>query len=261
MDAHDQNYLCTREGQVVGPFTRDQLADMKRTGAIQAYFWVWDASNPQWAPAAAPPPPPAAPSPIAAQPMEAKTAELNIHEEPTMGGTSTVVMPSQPARQYARFDNRSEFSTTSNSSTTEVTSEHYIPPASFGFDDDEATELDTPRTIPDRPARKSPRRSQMSHETTQEVRGITVVAHNRRSVINGQLRQPTSVGAMLVGPAPRDRMSGPFVRGSRIWINLLDVRSGKSENVEAQVTSTMRRGSVWEYRVKWDKVPTILEAA
>src|SRR3982750_2853079 len=109
MDANDQNYLCTREGQVVGPFTRDQLADMKRTGAVQAYFWVWEASNPQWAPANAPPPPPAAPtSPIAAQPMEAKTAELNTSEEPTQQSNA-------PARQYARFDDKGEFSTTSTS--------------------------------------------------------------------------------------------------------------------------------------------------
>src|SRR6185295_11013080 len=100
MDANDQNYLCTREGQVVGPFTRDQLAEMRRSGGIQAYYWVWEASNPQWAPAVAPPPPPAAPtSPIAHQPMEAKTAELNPDEEPT-------IRTRVPARQYARFDDR-----------------------------------------------------------------------------------------------------------------------------------------------------------
>src|SRR5579885_1810236 len=146
MSTQDQNYLCTREGQVVGPFTQAQLAEMKRTGAIQAYFWLWEASNPQWMPANPPPPPPAAPtSPIASQP-EAKTAELNPGEE--MGGTSTLVMPSQPARQYARFDNRGEFSTTATS--RDMTAEHYIPPAAFGFDDDEETVVDTPK-IPDRP--------------------------------------------------------------------------------------------------------------
>jgi hypothetical protein len=146
-----------------------------------------------------------------------------------------------------------------------VTSEAYIPPGAFSFDDDdddEETETGTeiPRKIPERPSQTA-KRVQSTPEMTREARGVTVVAHNKRSVINGALRNPTSVGALLVGPAPRDRMAGPFVRGTKIWINLLDVRSGKTESIEAQVTSVMRRGSSWEYRVKWDRIPTILDAA
>lgn len=253
MSNQDQNYLCTREGQVVGPFTQAQLGEMKRSGEMQAYFWLWEASNPQWAPANPPPPPPSAPtSPIASDP-DARTAELNPSEE--MGGTSTVVMPSQPARQYARFDNRGEFSSTATS--RDVTTDHYVPPEAFGFDDDEDSEVDTPK-VPDRP-----QKSKRPHavQDSPDVRSVPVVAHNKRSVINGSLQNPTSVGALLVGPAPRERMSGPFVRGSKIWLNLLDLRSGKTENVEAQVIGMMRRGTSWEYRVKWDRLPEILDAA
>jgi hypothetical protein len=168
-------------------------------------------------------------------------------------------MPSQPARQYARFDNRNEFSSTTTSSR-DSTAEHYIPPAAFGFDDDEETEVDLQPTVPQRPQRG--RRPQAARpEQTQDLQGVTVVAHDLRSVINGTLKNPTSLGVLLVGPAPRNRMSGPFVKGSKIVINLLDIRSGKTENVEAHVLTMMRRGTSWEYRLRWDGIPKILNAA
>jgi hypothetical protein len=260
MSTPDLNYLCTREGQVVGPFTREQLVQMKQSGEILKFFWIWEAGSPQWMPANPPPPPPS--SPISPGPMEAKTAELNPDiDDKTIGGTSTVVMPSQPARQYARFDSRSEFSSTQSRSTThsrDVTSEYIAPPGAFGFDDDEETDKDIP--IPDRP-KPSRKRAQKVEESTQELKRITVVAHDKRHVINGSLRQPSPGGVLFVGPAPRARMGGPFVKGSRIWVNVLDVESGKSENVEAQVISGMRRGSYWEYKLKWDKIPELLLAA
>jgi len=258
MSTSDLNYMCTREGQVVGPFTSAQVLQMKQSGEILKYFWLWEAGNPQWAPANPPPPPPS--SPIAPSAMESKTRDL-ITDEKTLGGTSTVVMPSQPARQYARFDSRSEFSQTStqtksSTASREVTSE-YVAPAAFGFDDEEVTERDI--EVPERPKGGRKKAPKAVEETT-ELRKITVVAHDHRNVINGSIRQPSQAGAVLIGHAPRERMAGPFVRGSRIVVNVLDFESGKSENVEAQVLSGMRRGGYWEYKLKWDKLPQLLAA-
>ncbi|HUP57822.1 MAG TPA: hypothetical protein VM598_10250 [Bdellovibrionota bacterium] len=243
--------MCTRDGKVVGPVTSSQLVEMRRTGAINEYFWVWETAFPQWMPANTPPPPP---SPDATKftehpAVEAKTEEITIPKSHPQQQT--------PARSYARFDDRRESTSThtSTSTSTGMTSEHYFPQA-FGFDDEEEDD-DQPKKVPDRPARHGRKRPAAS-DTTQEIRRILVVAHDRRHVINGALRHPSPSGALFLGPAPRSQSSGPFVRGNRIWINLFDASSGKSESVEVQVTSTIRRGNTWEYRVRWDKMPEIL---
>jgi hypothetical protein len=256
MSTQDLNYLCTRDGKVVGPVTSSQLVEMRRTGSINEYFWVWEVAFPQWMPANTPPPPP---SPDATkltehqtlQPAaEAKTEEITIPKPHPQQQT--------PARSYARFDDRRESTSTFTSTSTAMTSEHYFPQA-FSFEDDEDDD-DKPKSVPDRPARHG-RKRPASNETTQEIRRILVVAHDKRNVINGALRHPSPSGALFLGPAPRNRSSGPFVRGNKIWINLFDASSGKSESVEVQITSTIRRGNTWEYRVRWDRMPEILGSA
>ncbi len=228
---------------------------MRKSGAINEYFWVWEAAFPQWMPANTPPPPPApdpaqASAPVSTKPAEGKTEEITLPKPHPQQQT--------PARSYARFDAKSESTSTYTSTSTAMTSEHYFPQA-FTFDDDEDDD-DEPKKVPNRPARHG-RKRPIDNNTTQEMRRILVVAHDRRNVINGALRNPSPSGALFLGPAPRSRSTGPFVRGNRILINLFDASTGKSESVEVQITSTIRRGDTWEYRVRWDKMPEILGAA
>src|SRR5262245_6790850 len=114
MSSSDLNYLCTRDGRVVGPLAKGQIDEMRRSGAIHDYLWIWEAGTPTWMPASPPPPPP---SPIEAQ--------------------SPADQAAQPARSYARFEPSSEKSDeTSSRSRSEVTgSEIYIPAASFDDND------------------------------------------------------------------------------------------------------------------------------
>jgi hypothetical protein len=231
---------------------------MRKTGAINEYFWVWEAGFPQWMPANTPPPPPAGDPTKLTQAPEAKTEEINVHQAAARAQAQPEPQSERPARSYARFDDKRESTSTYTSTSTAMTSEHYFPQA-FSFEDDEE-EDDSPKKVPDRPGRHGRKRPADNH-TTQEMRRILVVAHDRRNVINGSLRNPSPSGALFLGPAPRSRSTGPFVRGNRILINLFDASTGKSESVEVQVTSTIRRGDTWEYRVRWDKMPEILAGA
>jgi hypothetical protein len=224
MISGDQNYLCTKDGKVVGPFSKAELGEMKKSGAIHAYFWVWEAENPQWLPAVAPPPGPP--------------------ESGEITNPALMVRQTRPeeTERYAKFDTGFEA----------TNSEHYVP--AFTFDDEEEEKELKP---PSRPAKK---RGHGHDRQVDESRRMTVVAHDHRNVVSGWLKQYTPYGATVLGWAPRDRGIGPFVKGNKIMINVLDTRTGKSESVEAHVDATLRRGDTWEFRVRWDHAPELLAA-
>ncbi|HLD99063.1 MAG TPA: hypothetical protein VJB59_02325 [Bdellovibrionota bacterium] len=79
--------FLSRDGQVFGPYTVEQLQTMKTSGEFQKYFWFWDGSTPEWVPVTPPPPlpvlkttpPPSAPA-IAAQ-MPAASPENAIEPQ------------------------------------------------------------------------------------------------------------------------------------------------------------------------------------
>src|SRR5207244_8187113 len=46
--------------RLVGPLNAGQLKQLRETGEIQQYFWLWEDPKAGWVPANSPPPPPPA---------------------------------------------------------------------------------------------------------------------------------------------------------------------------------------------------------
>lgn len=56
MDISGRKTYLSRDGQVYGPFSDEQLNELRTSGQIHSYFWIWDGSADAWSPLHSPPP-------------------------------------------------------------------------------------------------------------------------------------------------------------------------------------------------------------
>jgi hypothetical protein len=91
------------------------------------------------------------------------------------------------------------------------------------------------------------------------MKEIPVVCHDFRSVVTGTLREITETGCELVSA---QQTSGPvFPQKTKVLLNLLDEKSGRSVNVSARLTAAQRFDGKWVYRIRWPQVPEFLQQA
>ena len=51
------NYFLGKRGQSFGPYSAEQIQEMRATGKMENYSWIWDPRNSEWKPLDPPPPP------------------------------------------------------------------------------------------------------------------------------------------------------------------------------------------------------------
>lgn len=99
-----------------------------------------------------------------------------------------------------------------------------------------------------------------SRELPAAVARLQAICHDNQSIISGS---PTRLTRDTIFLASSDFASSlpPFGKGSRVWLNLLDEASGKTENVQAVIHGMARRNGGWEYEMKWDRAPDMIGKA
>ncbi|OFZ54809.1 MAG: hypothetical protein A2428_04540 [Bdellovibrionales bacterium RIFOXYC1_FULL_54_43] len=120
--------FLSRDGQVFGPYTVEQLQTIKASGEFQKYFWFWDGSTPEWVPVTPPPPlpvlkttpPPSAPA-VAAQIPTSSPAQVPVPANAPRS-TPTCGIETQVPIRVICHDFRSIVST----SLLEVAPEHCV---------------------------------------------------------------------------------------------------------------------------------------
>lgn len=189
-----QIYLSTKDGQVHGPFSADTIQDMKKTGVYQQYAWVWEESQGQWQPTAAPPTaPPAPPS----------RSEEKVKSE-----------------EKAKSQEKAE------SQAQKTKSQEKAP---------------EPKVLPS---------AQHDH--------LLVVCHDYRNIASGKVLQTTPDGCLFETEQPQASLP-PFRSGAVVWLNILDSRSGKSENIKTTVLEAGRAPAGARFKLKWEKIPDSLK--
>jgi hypothetical protein len=78
-----QGIYLGKEGKVFGPFSAEDINQLKFSGEYFKYSWIWDGSSPNWVPVNAPPPPPAggAPAPTRQDNVDAAMDAEDAEEE------------------------------------------------------------------------------------------------------------------------------------------------------------------------------------
>jgi hypothetical protein len=208
------SYL-SKDGKIFGPYTDEELENLRRSGEINTFSWIWGGGSSNWMPIAAPPP----------------------MAPPGAGAQSAAPQPQAQAAPVVRQ-----------------------PPA------DEASVEDAPYLLagdPPAPAAQSglpsfarPSGAGAAPAVRQNVE-LQAICHDGHQIVSGLGRSVTGEGFLLVSEG-NVSASSPFRRGGKIWVNLLDESSRRTENVQAVVSDFTRKQSGWEYQIRWVKVPGLI---
>jgi hypothetical protein len=253
--------FLSQDGQMFGPYSREQIEEMRRTGEISRYTWLWDGTTPNWVLAnAAPPPPPPPGVPVAglqaADPVQAAAQEhveemAELEEQSSAGafhGPDELDAHDEPAPQA------------SSSSIHQERTDKEIPrPALDPQPQQQALPTDRPAAVYRPEPQHAPQKQaqQPSAGASAARHPLLAICHDYRAVVNGTLSHVSAEGCVLVSSCFATTMP-PFRRGSRVWLNLLDEATGRSENVEASITGFIRNGGRWEYQIQWPQFPKLL---
>lgn len=115
-------------------------------------------------------------------------------------------------------------------------------------------------STPAAPAQNEPVVDPRADALAKEVRErIHVIFHDYRTVINGKFALIKESEAVFLSLHPQHGLV-PFPKGAQIWLNLLDEKTGKSENVAARLTGTGQDvHGRWKLHVKWNGIPESLK--
>jgi hypothetical protein len=89
-----------------------------------------------------------------------------------------------------------------------------------------------------------------------DVPGLEALCHDARTVVTGKLCQVTDSGCEFV--SSQGSSEPGFGAKSRVMLNLLDPKSGKSMNVPARLNGVQRKDGTWTFRVLWQSCPQLV---
>jgi hypothetical protein len=86
---------------------------------------------------------------------------------------------------------------------------------------------------------------------------LSVICHDNRSIVAGVIGSFLGTDSVLKSSDYLD-MLPPFKKGAKVLVNLLDEKSGKTENAQAEIVDFKKTNSKWEYRLKWSSTPKLI---
>lgn len=82
--------------------------------------------------------------------------------------------------------------------------------------------------------------------------GLLAIAHDTRSVVSGAIERVTETGCELVCG-----VSSGLSSSGRVFLNLLDPKSGKAVNVAGKLFDSAHTPRGWVYKIRWDQRPAL----
>lgn len=86
-------------------------------------------------------------------------------------------------------------------------------------------------------------------------RVFQAICHDFSRVMSGKVVQPGVTGGKLV--CTDVITHPPFVRGTTVWMDLLEEASDRSVKIKATLTDLHRENQTWVYSVAWDSCPLL----
>ncbi len=87
---------------------------------------------------------------------------------------------------------------------------------------------------------------------------ILALCHNYRLILSGSIKEVNAEGCTLTHVSPESKSMPLFKGGSRVYLSLLNSKTQESQNLDALVKSGIKNNGFWDYRISWDKIPTLL---
>ena len=100
---------------------------------------------------------------------------------------------------------------------------------------------------------------QMATSSSTEKSNISVLCHGRETILSGTLKDINAEGCTLTRISPASKTIPQFLGGTHVRLNLLNSETSQAENVDAQVTAIHKNKGFWDYRLKWEILPSILK--
>jgi hypothetical protein len=83
---------------------------------------------------------------------------------------------------------------------------------------------------------------------------IEAIGHNFIHLISGKLDRVTETGCDFL--SSEEDESPVLALNSKIVLNMMDPKHGKTLNVVTTLSHITKKGSFWVYRLQWDHLPT-----
>jgi hypothetical protein len=226
----------SKDGKSFGPYTPEQIDQMRASGDILQYTWICSDPAQGWQPVNAPPPPPP-PVPEADEPPDAPADLLpDAVDEPHLGSDLVADFASEDDEIDAEVEVAAPTAPKPTRTRKIPTSAPALAPAG------------------------STRVGIRSDSPGLQIKAVRLLAicHNAKHFVSGTLVQATVEGGTLANPSPSEPLP-IFHRGTRVSVNLLDDSTGRSENVRARVTGAAKKNGIWEYELSWEMTPQLLQ--
>jgi hypothetical protein len=185
-----------KAGRIFGPYADRDVSEMRATGEIERFSWIWQSSSPGWQ-AIDPPPPP-------------------VVEGVGIGPGKEIEAPLP------------------RTGVVEVYG-HAMPPMP----------RQAPPAPPARKAIKIP------------AEAVDAVCHDYRQAVAGRLVRVTDAGCELLALGA---VASPlFQEHAKVYLNLLNSKTGKTMDIVAMLSGASRTREGWTYRLEWESVPELLQ--
>lgn len=229
----------SREGKVFGPYTPEQLAEFRQNGEIAKYAWMWDEKGARWSALHDLPPAPmimddavAVTAPTAAPKEKTKDHLPNFTRPAFLSGGNTPATSEKPMAMPT------------------VTA-RYEPVHQRKIENTESIEFD----VADIEARAQAK--QTAHVAGNWSR-IQVVCHDFHHLLSGMIDEVLNDGFLIWAESPASQASF-FRKGQKLWVNLVDDKTGSSENTSGVLAGYSRKDNGWQYYLKWEQRPKMLD--
>jgi hypothetical protein len=86
---------------------------------------------------------------------------------------------------------------------------------------------------------------------------IDAICFDKKTIVSGKIQNVSTSGCQLKSDVPI-RLLPTFRVGSAVSLNLFNSLNGNSENTPATIQDAKQGDEYWEYALKWDLVPSLL---
>lgn len=117
-----------------------------------------------------------------------------------------------------------------------------------------------PPPIPEEALEKNatPRKGHpLRHDTLLDLEAI---CHNAKTAVSGSLRRVSEQGCEMVIRSSSHATTPPFAKNAKLFLNLLDPESGKTEDLSAVLLGVSRKENQWIYQIQWRECPELVSS-
>jgi hypothetical protein len=243
MSFEAEKIYLSRNGQIEGPFSVQDLDRMKANGEFALFSWLWKGDGNQWV--AINPPLPPAPGGVTISPASSVLDEL-----------SSAADSVEDELDLSTGSVEAEVGSSTRVTASELSSPTRLNEAGPAKAVPERTITGSQKSVI-RPVDLSKRVVPPVGATQQTGRLFQIICHDNLNIVTGVMERYSRTSGVMEAKGSTGPLT-PFGKGCRVWINFLDQERGRVDNVEAHVAAVSHSGDHWVFEIAWDHPPSVI---